>query len=406
MKNVFLCIALTFFLSSATGQKEEVIFKVVEEMPRFPGCEDIAIEKEKQHCTKESSISFINRNIKYPEEALKNEAFGKIVAEFIIQKDGSMTDINVISDEAGYGCDAAFKQVLAKMSDKIKWESGKQLGKSVKVLYTIAMEIDLRDVASQPTPPPPPTPKKEEEIFKVVEEMPRFPGCEDNYYEKRALKECAKMKLMDYVYSNLIYPESAKENRIEGKCYVQFVVNEIGDISDVRIVRDIGYGCGEAVKTVAETMNDMPEKWVPGKQRGRPVKVLFTLPVEFKLDKKRIIREYDKTLEEAKIIIINNADKNGHHGKFHIYKNDRKILKLGENEYESIDIEALRQEFFIHSSEYKTDSYALKLSILNGQTVYLSIVRDDIIDGAQYYKLIEITTEEAQMAMDNLEKKR
>ena len=113
--------------------------------------------------------------------------------------------------------------------------------------------------------------------------MPRFPGCEDAG-SKAEIKECADGKLLQFIYKNLKYPAIAKENGIEGKVYLQFVVSETGDVKDAVIVRDIGAGCGEAALKVVESMNNMAQKWIPGKQRGRPVKVLFTLPIQFKLE--------------------------------------------------------------------------------------------------------------------------
>ena len=65
---------------------------------------------------------------------------------------------------------------------------------------------------------------------------------------------------------------------------LQFVVSETGAVKDVRVVRDIGAGCGDAALTVVEAMNNLPQKWTPGKQRGRAVKVLYTLPVKFRLE--------------------------------------------------------------------------------------------------------------------------
>jgi protein TonB len=122
---------------------------------------------------------------------------------------------------------------------------------------------------------------KEAEIFKVVEQMPRFPGCEDQGPEK---EECAKTKMLQYIYENLKYPAIAKENGVEGMAVLQFVVTETGKVDDVKIVRDIGAGCGDAGKKVVEAMNNLPERWTPGKQSGRPVKVLYTLPIKFKLE--------------------------------------------------------------------------------------------------------------------------
>lgn len=140
--------------------------------------------------------------------------------------------------------------------------------------------VEKKTTAPPPPPPPPPAPEEEKEIFKVVEQMPRFPGCEDKTTDKDK-NECARTKLLEYIYGNLKYPAIARENGIEGQVVLQFVVERDGSITDVNVVRDIGGGCGEAATNVIKGMNNMGTKWVPGKQRGRPVRVLFTLPVKF-----------------------------------------------------------------------------------------------------------------------------
>jgi len=154
------------------------------------------------------------------------------------------------------------------------------------------MDVDEEDVFEDvpvvedapPPPPPPPPPPEEPEIFKVVEQMPRFPGCENMGGTAKEKEECAKGKMLQYIYKNLKYPAIARENGVEGMTVLQFVVSETGAVKDVKIVRDIGAGCGEAAAQVVEAMNNLPEKWTPGRQRGRPVKVLYTLPVKFRLE--------------------------------------------------------------------------------------------------------------------------
>ena len=74
-------------------------------------------------------------------------------------------------------------------------------------------------------------------------------------------------------------PAVAKDNGIEGKVYIKFVVNEDGSVSQAQVVRGIGGGCDEEALRVVK---DMP-KWKAGKQRGKNVKVWYTLPVYFKL---------------------------------------------------------------------------------------------------------------------------
>ena len=117
------------------------------------------------------------------------------------------------------------------------------------------------------------------EIFTVVEDMPRFPGCEDVEMTKKEKETCAENALLKYIYSNINYPKMASSNGIEGTAVVQFVINKKGEITDLEIVKEIGGGCGNEVIRIVKKMPD----WIPGKQRNRPVNVRYMLPVKFKL---------------------------------------------------------------------------------------------------------------------------
>ena len=105
----------------------------------------------------------------------------------------------------------------------------------------------------------------EQEIFKIVEEMPSYPGGEQ--------------KLMEYVAKNIKYPQIARETGIQGRVYVNFVVEPDGSVSNVSVLRGIGGGCDEEAMRVVKNM----PKWKPGKQRGKAVRVQYMLPVNFKL---------------------------------------------------------------------------------------------------------------------------
>ncbi len=127
--------------------------------------------------------------------------------------------------------------------------------------------------------------EKENEVFKVVEEMPRFPGCEglETQAEK---KKCADAKMLDYIYANLVYPAEAIEKNVAGQVVLQFMIEIDGSISEIKIVREIGFGCGQASVDVIESMNTLGKAWRPGHQRGKPVRVLYTLPIKFDTQKK------------------------------------------------------------------------------------------------------------------------
>jgi periplasmic protein TonB len=105
----------------------------------------------------------------------------------------------------------------------------------------------------------------EQEIFTIVEEQPSFPGGE--------------AALMEYLGKNITYPPMARESGIQGTVFVTFVVEPDGNVTNVRTLRGIGGGCDEEAIRVVRNM----PRWVPGKQRGKPVRVQFNLPIRFVL---------------------------------------------------------------------------------------------------------------------------
>ncbi len=106
----------------------------------------------------------------------------------------------------------------------------------------------------------------EEKIFTIVEDMPEFPGGEE--------------ALVKFLSQNTKYPEMAKDAGIEGPVKVTFIIDEEGNISDITAESRQEGGLKEESIRVVEMM----PKWTPGKQRGKPVKVMFTLPFTFKLN--------------------------------------------------------------------------------------------------------------------------
>ena len=107
----------------------------------------------------------------------------------------------------------------------------------------------------------------EQEIFLIVEKQPEFPGGQE--------------ALMKYIRDNIKYPQLAKETGIEGVVYVTFVVEPDGSVDNVEVVRHLGGGCDEEAIRIVKSM----PRWTPGSQRGRNVRVRFSLPFKFTLQK-------------------------------------------------------------------------------------------------------------------------
>lgn len=108
--------------------------------------------------------------------------------------------------------------------------------------------------------------EESDEIFTIVEQQPAPKGGMGAFYK--------------YVGKKLKYPSQAKRMGIEGKVFVKFMVDRDGSISRVQILKGIGAGCDEEA---AKVLKAAP-KWIPGKQRGRAVRVWMTIPIVFKLN--------------------------------------------------------------------------------------------------------------------------
>lgn len=147
----------------------------------------------------------------------------------------------------------------------------KEAGRAIVTLKSSALERP----SAQDT-----LPDGGEEVFKVVEEMPRFPGCEEE--DAVAREQCAQRRMLEFIYNEVKYPKSAREAGAQGMTVVQFIVEKDGSVTNWKLVRDPGAGLGDEALRVIAFMAEQVQ-WVPGKQRGRKVRVQFVLPIKFKL---------------------------------------------------------------------------------------------------------------------------
>ncbi|MEX0661879.1 MAG: energy transducer TonB [Balneolaceae bacterium] len=124
----------------------------------------------------------------------------------------------------------------------------------------IDIDADWDMGGSMDMPPPPEEEEEEEDFFVVVENMPELIGG------------------LASIQNEIEYPEMARRAGIEGRVYVQFIVNEEGQVEDPQVIRGIGGGADEeALRAVSQA------QFEPGMQRGRPVRVQYSLPVVFRL---------------------------------------------------------------------------------------------------------------------------
>ena len=252
------------------GGNAEEVFQVVENMPEFPGGNT-------------ELMKFLAKNIKYPAEAQQKGEQGRVMVQFVVGKDGKLSDIKIMRSISPT-LDAEAIRVIKAMPT---WKPGTQRGQAVAVKYTIPISFRLqgskgddKPVASdiqvvsvtkannensKPIPTDPVKDSNGEEVFMVVEKMPEFPG--------------GTAELMKFLQQNIKYPEQARKDSIQGRVIVQFTIKKTGEVSNTTVIRSVSPELdAEAIRVI----NAMP-LWTPGEQKGEPVNVKFTLPIQFRL---------------------------------------------------------------------------------------------------------------------------
>ncbi len=144
MKELSL-IALMFFgfYFQILAQETQEIFIIMEQMPRFPGCEELQTLREKNKCSERKFKEYINENLEYPEEAIKNKTEGKVVVRFVVTDKGFIKDAKILRD-IGDGCGEAAKKVILSMNNmEQKWIPGSQGGRKINAYYTIPVSFKL-----------------------------------------------------------------------------------------------------------------------------------------------------------------------------------------------------------------------------------------------------------------------
>ena len=253
---VAFLLSAPFFIHAQGQQKVyEDIFRHVEEMamPDFKWSE------------------YLIRNLQYPDAALENNIQGKVYIEFIVEKDGSIRQPRIVrGKEIGYGIP---EEALRLISNSPKWKAGRQKNQPVRSYFTMPVNFSIPQDAIRSDGNAPTggdlLPKivvldrtDENEIFRTVEVMPQSgfnPGA--------------------FLSANLRYPDLARENQVQGRVIVQFVVEKDGSLTDIKLVKgaEIGYGIPEEAIRVVKSM----PKWKPGMHKGKVVRTYYSLPIHF-----------------------------------------------------------------------------------------------------------------------------
>lgn len=247
------------------------LFTIVEQMPKFAGGD-------------EGLAQYLSDSIAYPEYEQKNRIQGKVFASFIVDKKGKVGEIKILKGVTGAkNFDAEVIRVLSSMP---AWQPGKHNGTIVRVQMMMPFNFQLSPLADELAKPIEPISgltdatvlKRKagnfngdsitEQIFTTVDSMPQFPGGDEAF--------------LNYIARNFVYPPEERDNGIQGKVFVEFVIDPAGFVRNVKVLKGVPNGPGidqEAVRVI----QDSPQ-WKPGTLNGIPVYVYYRVPVRCTLN--------------------------------------------------------------------------------------------------------------------------
>lgn len=240
--------------SNRTGIQDDLYdFSRVEVLPKFPGG-DAGFGK------------YLKENLKYPDEAREKKISGRVFVTFVVEKDGSLSNIRVRRD-LGYGTGEEAVRVL---KGSPKWTPGMMDGKPVRVEYTTVIFFELGGAGRRDEQPGGTNGERSDEQvdFVSADQLPQFPGGGQGFAK--------------FLSEHIRYPAEARANNIKGRVFAQFIVETDGSLSNLRIVRGLGYGTDEETLRVLK----LSPRWIPGRKAGYPVRVEYTIPVSYELGAK------------------------------------------------------------------------------------------------------------------------
>ena len=210
---------------------------------------------------------YITQNVVFPEQMSNADIKGRAVFQLIVNRDGSVSDVELMRSTGDEALDAEAKRVIEAMP---KWNPAEFQGDFVRCKFTLPVNFKI----AAPAPPAEPQEPvnqlagqtEDEPVFIEVEQMPEFPG--------------GQQALARFLAETVKYPVVARENGIQGRVQLQFIVNKDGSISDVEVVRSGGDPSLD--REALRVIRSMP-RWKPGLQQGKPVRCKYTVPVTFSL---------------------------------------------------------------------------------------------------------------------------
>lgn len=247
-------------LRAQTTNADTTIYQVAQEMPRFPGCENLDTTLvAKQQCAQQALLEFVYRRIIYPQEAREANIQGTAVVNFIVEKDGSISRPNIVRDPGGNIGLSVLRVLLDLQQSDIRFIPGRTNGKAVRTSFNLPVK------------------------FRIEEPKPYIMAGLDTIYvtfDSPLAFQGAGGSLEQFIVDELQYPAVGNDSCQIGQIDVRILVRPDGFVRvlDITDYNDLGFDFWyEAIRTVVNTS----QQWKVATYEGRPVPAAIDISLSF-----------------------------------------------------------------------------------------------------------------------------
>lgn len=250
-------------------------FDYVDQIPLFKKCEAVPISGQ-ERCFKIQILTHIKKNLKYPKSAYQKRLQGKVYVHFVINKQGEVDELKVVSPYKGEILGREAERIIKKLP---KFSVGEHKGKPVEVKYGLPITFKIPGVKPSNIRKSSSKTKINEMIysFSSLDEIPKFESCKKS---GDSSLNCFNTSLIEHIKNYFAYPEQAKMANVEGNVVVNFVINKEGNIVNIT---SKGPENTKILELAATRFIEKLPKLKPGKKEGKSVNTSYSFPIDFKL---------------------------------------------------------------------------------------------------------------------------
>ena len=293
---------LGFSQTETEAVGDTTIYAVAEEAPRFPGCEQLdTTDVIKQQCSQQRLLAYIYQNMTYPAEAIRGDHEGTVVVSFVIEKDGTISNPEVVREVPG-GCSEEALRIVQLMNPfGVRWMPGKKEGEAVRTKFNLPVRFRLSDARPYEV-------IGRDSIWSIIDEAAEFIGGPET--------------LKSYLNTEVKYPPIGNDSCMVGDIPIQVVVRRDGDVKVLDMQDNSNLGIDfwwEAITAVHKTAG----RWKPAVFKGEVVPAAYDFVVPFR-PTASACRQVVSNYERAQVLMEEGV------GLFNEGKQEEGIAKLTE----------------------------------------------------------------------------